>query len=268
MSKYTLTINTDDAAEITRLLGSPDIVSSDYKITANTIMPPAPFVGANVTAPIETANGFTITPAGTVQPSDDDDATGGAADPNSLDSDGVPWDERIHASTKTKTAKGKWTKQRGCADDLYKSVTAELKARQPAAQAPQQTGPFPPVPPGIVFPGAPQQQAPIWQPGVAMPFAPPAGFPGAAASPPSYTVEHQPAPTVTPQQAPAGFTGAPMQFGEFMPLFGQAWQSGKLSQEKLQEYLTYCGIPSIEGMQNDPAAVGRLYAALQAGGIM
>lgn len=50
--------------------------------------------------------------------------------PNSveLDSTGLPWDHRIHASTKTKTAKGVWTRRRGIEDSLVAEVEAQLRA--------------------------------------------------------------------------------------------------------------------------------------------
>ena len=50
-----------------------------------------------------------------------------------FDSTGLPWDERIHASTKTKTAAGIWTKRRGVDDATVARVTAELRAIYPDA---------------------------------------------------------------------------------------------------------------------------------------
>lgn len=45
-----------------------------------------------------------------------------------LDKNGVPWDGRIHASTKTKTAKGEWKRRKGVTDIELAQITAELKA--------------------------------------------------------------------------------------------------------------------------------------------
>ncbi len=45
-----------------------------------------------------------------------------------LDSNGHPWDARIHASTKTKTTKGEWKKRRGVDEVTYGNVIAELEA--------------------------------------------------------------------------------------------------------------------------------------------
>lgn len=59
-----------------------------------------------------------------------------------VDAEGLPWDERIHSSSKKKTAKGVWARRRGIQDAEYNSVKAELlgaattSAPQPAAVAP------------------------------------------------------------------------------------------------------------------------------------
>lgn len=45
-----------------------------------------------------------------------------------VDSAGLPWDARIHASTKTMTAKNVWTRRRGVEDSLVVQVEAQLRA--------------------------------------------------------------------------------------------------------------------------------------------
>lgn len=57
-----------------------------------------------------------------------------------VDSDGLPWDVRIHASTKTTLAKtGQWKKKRGVDQTLVEEVEAELRAAMaipaPSAEA-------------------------------------------------------------------------------------------------------------------------------------
>jgi len=44
------------------------------------------------------------------------------------DARGLPWDERIHAGTKTKMANGEWKKRRGVDTNTVVSVEAELRA--------------------------------------------------------------------------------------------------------------------------------------------
>ena len=48
-----------------------------------------------------------------------------------LDTDGVPWDERIHSSNqkRSKAGKGAWMKKKGGDKDEYTRITAELKAQ-------------------------------------------------------------------------------------------------------------------------------------------
>lgn len=65
--------------------------------------------------------------------------------PVELDADGLPWDERIHASTKTKTQKNQWTKRKGVDDATIARVLAELQG----AQAPA----LPQPPPGFIVTG-------------------------------------------------------------------------------------------------------------------
>jgi len=44
-----------------------------------------------------------------------------------LDTEGLPWDKRIHATTKTKDRNGVWKKKRGVDTELLKSVKDELR---------------------------------------------------------------------------------------------------------------------------------------------
>lgn len=51
------------------------------------------------------------------------------------DADGLPWDERIHASTRSTKADGTWTRRRGVSDETYDAVMAELRASVAAGEA-------------------------------------------------------------------------------------------------------------------------------------
>lgn len=68
-----------------------------------------------------------------------------------LDKDGLPWDERIHAGTKTKTQKGIWTRKKGVDDSVFDAVIAELRQQYPAAAA---SAPATATPPAVTTPGA------------------------------------------------------------------------------------------------------------------
>lgn len=90
-----------------------------------------------------------------------------------LDADLLPWDERVHASTKTKTQKGHWTKKKGVADDLYSSVVTEMRGWFPApavaappaaAVAPPAPAPATPPPPPTSTPPPPPAPARVLSP--------------------------------------------------------------------------------------------------------
>lgn len=69
-----------------------------------------------------------------VDPEDAPDGTGYPSQPQSVQRDvaGIPWDERIHASTKTTNKDGTWTRRRNTPDETFDKVMAELKAANTA----------------------------------------------------------------------------------------------------------------------------------------
>ena len=78
----------------------------------------------DLTAPAVVGDPGTTTAPSESADDDDTPATEGVE----LDKNGIPWDERIHAGTKTKTAKGVWKRKKGVDDDTFNSVTTQLKA--------------------------------------------------------------------------------------------------------------------------------------------
>lgn len=102
-------------------------------------------------------------PATLTPPAGDAEEAGSAADPRTIDANGVPHDSRIHSDPPVMTTKNVWRKKRGVADTLVASVTAELKARAGSvAQPPAAT-----TPPPLSAPGA------LTPPPAAAPLAPP-----------------------------------------------------------------------------------------------
>ena len=79
-------------------------------------------------------------------------AASGQASPVPLDKRGLPWDHRIHSSSKAVNADGTWRNKRGVAEDQLATVEAELRSVMaiPAAAVPLPPGPsaLPPPPPG------------------------------------------------------------------------------------------------------------------------
>lgn len=84
-----------------------------------------------------------------------------------VDKRGLPWDARIHASTKTQTQKGQWTARRGVDEATVAAVEAELRAAMGAPAAPP--APAAPAAPPVVAgtpvmppaPAAPVPPAPV-----------------------------------------------------------------------------------------------------------
>lgn len=109
------------------------------------------------------------------------------------DSAGMPWDARIHASSKSKIADGTWRSKRNVDDALRATVEAELKgAAAPAAPAAPATPAAPAVPP---------------PPAAATPPAAPAA-PAGPRGFPQYMVEVGAAFTANPLKANAASTKA------------------------------------------------------------
>jgi hypothetical protein len=149
---------------------------------------PAPVPSApSMAAPIPAVSSVPMMPQpiGLSDDEEDDNDMPNAAAPD-VDSNGLPWDERIHSSSKALTDKGAWKKRRGTAAATVTAVEAELRARM------QQPAPAPFVPP------APQ---PMPQP---VPVAP-----VAAAAPPPVPMAPLPAPTPAPIPAPAAMAPPP-----------------------------------------------------------
>lgn len=74
--------------------------------------------------------------------------------PPSVDSAGLPWDERIHSGAKSIKADGTWTKKKGATPPLVAQVEAELRAKLTGGAAQQVQGVQLPTP-GLPTPGVP-----------------------------------------------------------------------------------------------------------------
>lgn len=154
-------------------------------------------------APVQTP----ITPA-PVHDEDDENAPVNTQAP-AVDSDGVPWDERIHAPSKAQNKDDTWRKKKKLDPAFVASVEAELKAavaQSPAPVAPVTSPPMPPV-------DQQQQPAPVQQ-------MPPPVAPVAQTAPPMPPVDQQQQPAPVQQTAPPTPAPAPaaegMDFHTFM----------------------------------------------------
>lgn len=147
------------------IAGAAPSLTAPENMTAHTLAAPLPTASAPP-APTS-ANAAPVVAPLTANPA------GGVE----LDKAGLPWDGRIHASTKTKTKPGLWTAKRGVDPALVVTVEAELRQIMAAAPAVAPAAPVaPPAPPAApVAPVAPPQApaAPVAPP--APPAAPVAG---------------------------------------------------------------------------------------------
>jgi len=145
----------------------------------------------------------------------------------SVDKNGLPWDERIHTSTKTTNKDGTWRQKRETDPALVAQVEAELRARVglPAAA--------PVAPPAPATPPAPPSAASVFATGVAA------------------AVE-------------AGAPAAPNTFGELMLWVTPKMTAGKLDNAGLQGVLTAHGVASLPALIAAPDKVPAIYQHLAA----
>ena len=208
-------VNTEPSpAEV---FGGPLAPSMSPGAEASTSAPPPPVATAPTTTTLGVAS--SAAPAASVE----------------LDSKGLPWDERIHASTKSKLASGEWKNKRGVPPERVTSVEAELRASLGAAPAPLAVAaaPLPPVAP------------------IATTLAP--AVPVGASSPIT---------TPLPPVAPA-VSADPVDFTQLMPRVSAAVAGGVLPPTALNEACVANGLPSIVGLQQNPAYVPLVWAFLK-----
>ena len=186
--KFTLTITDATEAEIRAFLNK---APSGSNVTVQ--QPGSPAVPAMPTT--------TAIPPSQLNDDDDDNGPENTNAPE-RDTNGIPWDERIHASSKALTDKGVWRKKRGVSDSYYAEVEAELKAAA--------TQPAPAIPAMPEQPAAPAPSMP------AMPEQPPVAAP---AMPQMPAMPEQPA-APAPQQQTLDFNGFMMHLGSKMGALG------------------------------------------------
>lgn len=171
-------------------------------------------------------------------------ASASAAANIDLDATGLPWDERIHASTKTKKADGSWTRRRGVQDSEFIAVEAELRAKfptTPTAGTPSADTALPVVAASPVVEAAPQPVAvPAAigsQPDMAAITPPlqPQAVPVAAPQPVAAPVVTAPTPAAAPQ--PSGPPTTLHELLQHLNLLMDPAQGGKITAEYLNGVL-------------------------------
>lgn len=184
-----------------------------------------------------------------------------------LDSAGIPWDERIHASTRTTKADGTWTRRRNTDDIYYASVMAELT--EAARTAEPAASPVPPTPAHVDGPAVPAIPAPPSVP--AQPLAAPAAIaaplpvPPVAAMPTEQAAPEAPA---VPAAAPSG--SDQMTSVQFMPIMAKSMASGRLTNETMAHYLGQFrpGLTQITQLLPDPVGLKQFYDWMKPTGLL
>ena len=159
-------------------------------------------------------------------------AAGSPAGGVELDTQGIPWHHEIHASTRTKTKAGIWTKLRGMNDEAkYNRIVAELKALH-AMPAP------------AAAPAAPLQ--PLQ----------PAAAPAVAQTLPTTLPPLQPLQPLTPT--------VPQNFDEMMPRITAAIVAKLLPEDIVAKACAARQLPGAVSLVTRPDFVPQIWADIQA----
>jgi hypothetical protein len=138
MSTASLTL-TGSVAALAAALQAFDAASADAGNSPRVQTPPTPSTdtGLGTVAPMplpSAPSGAALTPIAPMPSTlpdstdSDDDEDGEASDGSGLDAEGLPWDERIHSSSKKKTAKGVWAAVRnGPKGEALAAIKDELR---------------------------------------------------------------------------------------------------------------------------------------------
>lgn len=206
---------------------------SQLTSTGNDVIPTAPSlvpaVGDGGPVPLEQH-----TPA--LVPGDPTVTTGNEAE---FDAEGYPWDERIHSSAKSKTAKGMWKKRKNVDDAVRAAVEAELKGT-PASAAPAQ--PVAPV-------EQPQTTAPVVDPTTV--FTPEMTAVNNELTSPAFV---NPGPAAAPVEQPAAPAEA-YTYADLMQSLSGAIQAGTFDQTGVAMLNTALGINNIQEISADVAKI-------------
>ena len=115
-----------------------ELIAEPEALARASIQPSAADIFGGVPVAVDTISETTM-PVNDVSTS-----SGTTVIPDDLDSAGYPWDERIHASSKTKNKNGSWKLKRGADKALVTQVRAEHTA-SPAPTPPVSSAPTPPA---------------------------------------------------------------------------------------------------------------------------
>lgn len=182
------------------------------------------------------------------------------ANPN-LDANGLPWDKRIHSSSRAKVADGTWRYARNLDKALIATVEAELRAVQAIPS---------PAVIGVDVASGPDATGVVERTDGAMTSATvtPAGWPFGTGTPEAQDAaalvqDAAPAPIIPlPSTVPPAPTSQPMTFAQLMQHVTPLLVSGKLTQPILQGVVEKCGLPHLAALGARPDLVETVKAAI------
>lgn len=189
------------------------------------------------------------------------------------DARGMPYDDRIHASSKTTNKDGSWRYRRGVSDDVIAQVEAQLRG------APSGLQQVAPVVVPVANPVPSFQPTPVAQPPVQQ-VAPPV-FP--SAQPASSLTAQQPvatAPTVATAPAQPSYTNIAIPQtnkpthsidtfkAQFVPTLAKLVMSGQLTQAYIQQLKTYFKVNEIFDLKTNDAAMTEMFNTFVQAGLI
>lgn len=217
----------DEAQDPADAFGAPPLTVGDTPS-------PSPAIGAISPTPVPAPPA-----ASTSTGSDNGPGATTVASSSDLDSEGLPWDNRIHSTPAVKTAKGVWRAKRNLDPAVKTAVAAELRSG---------AAPLPPT--------APPAPAPVPAPVPAPPVPTAAAAPIPAPLAPAPT----PAPAAT-ESGPAVATPA-ANFAELMKKVTGLQASGALSVEATGEISRALGITGVRDLIGKPDLIASFDALL------
>lgn len=180
-----------------------------------------------------------------------------------LDSTSLPWDERIHASTKSKIANGTWKGKRGVDAALVVAVEAELRAVAAQSANPFVNGQSPIAPPATVADSVSQTTAPQWPAAAPDGSLSPAQAFGGAAAPAPLPIAPPAAPLAPAAPAAPSESADPTTFEQIMPRVSAAVVARTIPATALGEACTANGLVSVVALQQNPAFTPMVWATLK-----
>lgn len=175
-----------------------------------------------------------------------------ANDESLVDSRGVPWNKKIHASSKEKNKDGTWRVRRGADKaEVMKIESASIQKGSPTEVAPPTPAPVITFTPPVVAAPASEMVQP------ALPVQP------VAVAQPAPSYNPIPIPQVASQKPAHSFDTFK---ANFIPTIAGLIANGELTQQYVQQLNAYFNVAQIVDIKSDEAKCQQLFDALVRGG--